>query len=258
MSRDRVACCVRWALVCSCLIGLTSCDDWVGGEPRNPYWSERGWGGPGRHWRGRHRHHWPRPVQDAGADAGLDAGADAGSLDAGVDASAGNAGPGVADAGLDAGISAAANALSDGQLFSIANTLDAVEVDQASAALGSASDADVAAFAQQLLDAHEGSRDTGLALASSLGVTLAASSLGDDVRSAGDTRLATLSTPDAGALDAAFIAAELASHGAAIDLLDALIAAADSDAARAHFSVLRSIEQGHLARARELEAASSG
>lgn len=203
-----------------------------------------GWWGGGRRG-GRHR--GPR---DAANDAGarVDAGNDAGE--------ATDAGAGAADAGADASVLA----LTDGQLLLLADTLLLAEVEQAQAAQPFLADADALAYAEQVVVERAAARSTLQALSVALGETLADSAVNDDVRAASDAALDELSGPDAGALDPAdldlaYMASRVAAHTRALELLAAMIGAADAEPLRAQLIVLQAIQTQQLERASAILAA---
>jgi hypothetical protein len=164
---------------------------------------------------------------------------------------AGELGAGAADGGLDPSI----QALSDGQILLVADTLLVGSTDAASAARAGLADPEALAFAEQLLDQYVPARGTLRALGQALGTAPAESTVAAAARGANDALLEPLSAVDAGALDVPFINSQLAAHGRALEQLAQLIAAADAPPLRAQLSVLQALEQANLERAQAIAAA---
>jgi predicted outer membrane protein len=242
---------------------LPGCDDLFDDRPQR---SDGFWragsrdDGPGRGERGR----WHRRGRgaSAGADAGVaDAGVNGGIGDAGGPGSGSGvppAGGGDAGAGAgaaDAGLDRAVQALSDGQLLLVADTLLVGSTDAATRALASLADTGALGFAEQLLDEYTAARGTLAALAQAIGVNPIASDIATGVRGVNDAALAELVATDAGSLDGPFINSQVAAQTRALSLLPQLIAAADAPALRAQLIVLQALEQANLGRAQALAAA---
>jgi uncharacterized protein DUF4142 len=251
-------------------IGAIGCDELRGEHPERDGWfvpgrgsGERGAFGRGGRERGGFWHHGRGP---RGAGSPVDAGADAGAADAGDAADGGTAA--VADAGgdaasasgpvADAGVDAAVAALGDDQLVLLADTLLAGELDRAGTALPSLADADVLAFAESSSDELQAARATLATLAAAIDLSPAASGVADDVRADNDGALEPLAAPDAGGLDAVFLTSQTGASSRALELLEPMIAAADSPELRAELVVLRALQRQLSDRARELGAALGG
>jgi hypothetical protein len=259
-------------------VPLAGCEDIDGrrsdrsGDFREGSFRSDGWRGRGSRdrdgfWHGRHGRGARGGANDAG-DAGLDdAGVDdAGAADgAGLTADAGLGGSAAstgADAGLgavaagvaDAGLAPGIQALSDGQILQVADTLLGGSIDQMNATLSLLGDAGVLGFAEQTLAEDSAARSTLSALRDVIGASPADSAVADEARTINDAALQELAVPDAGAIDARFMSAQLAAEARDLALLGQLLGAADAPVLRAQLVVLQALRQAQLERARAIAA----
>jgi hypothetical protein len=207
-------------------------------------------------WHGRHGRGAPDGASDAG-DAGLDdAGLDdAGAgltADAGVGGSASSTG---ADAGAAAALDPNIQALSDGQILQVADTLLDGSIDRMNASLSLLSDAAVLVFVEQTLAEDSAAQSTLGALTAAVDATPSDSAVADDTRTANEAVLQELGALDAGAIDARFMSAQLLAEERDLALLGQLIAAADAPVLRAQLVVLQALRQARLGRAQGIAAA---
>jgi hypothetical protein len=210
----------------------------------------------------RHHRHGRAGAEDrdSGADGGSDAG-DAGlTLGASADASAAassGAGAGLVDAGnpsADAVLDPTVQALSDGQILLVVDTLLGGSIDQASAALPRLVDSDVLGYAGQIVDEDGSARDTLATVAGVIGASPAESAVAENERAAIQGELTPLVEPDAGTLDNVFIAAQITALTRTLPLIEQLAAAADAPVLRAQLVVLHAVEQARLERATQIAA----
>jgi len=177
-------------------------------------------------------------VGTAGGTTGTSATADAGAGDAGSGA---------------AGI-ASAQALDDGQIVFVVDTLNAGEVDQARAAMPRLASDDVRAFAQQMIDDHEPARDALIQLAEAQNIDPELSDVADQLREQSAQVVASLLSAPGDSIDAAYIDSQVVAHEQALGLLSAMGQVADSDALRTQITELSTDVQGHLDNARQLQS----
>jgi hypothetical protein len=233
------------------------------GDPRDGRQSARDFPRHRRHGRGA------ADARDTGAGAGADAGGagDAGDAgDAGLSvggdaatAASSGANAGLVDAGAstptaDAGADPAVQALNDGQILLVIDTLLGGSIDQAAAALPSLVDADTIGFAEQIVDEDTAARDTLAAVANAIGASPAESAVAASARATIAGVLEQLVEPDAGALDGAFIDTQIAALTRTLPLMEQLAEAADAPVLRAQLVVLHAVEQARLERARQIAA----
>ena len=200
----------------------------------------------------------------AGATAGTGGSAGAtGGTAAGAGGSAGTIGNATgttaSDAGADAGGAAAAAAtdLEDGQILFVVDTINAGEVDQARAALPGLEDDAIRAYAQLMIEEHEPARDRLLTLAETQDIALAASPVATELRDQSEVIISQLLALSGDALESAYLDAQVTAHGQALQLIDAMIPAADSEPLDAELTQLRGSVAGHLESAQQLRDATS-
>lgn len=202
-------------------------------------------------------------VPDASARGSGSSALDAGAADAGAAAAAALPDAGLGDAGSasDAGESPE-QALSDAQILRVADTLDAIEIDQAQAVLPLLGGPELQTFAQEMLDQHQLARDSWSVLAGALDLVPVDSALADELQADAAGTLQQLLRADPELLPALYLSTEVADHDRAIELLNELIGAADADTLRAQLTVWRTIASDHRAAAEQLAtdlaASSSG
>jgi putative membrane protein len=172
-------------------------------------------------------------------------------------AAAGAAGQGTAVASPDAGVgsdgetpslSADAGAvdLSDGQILTVANTLNAGEVEQAQAALPRLVDENVQAFANDMVTEHTAAQQDLQSFAQTH------SELATQLANRGAANVAALTAAPAESVDALYIDQQVSAHGEALQLIDQLIDAVDAPLLEAQLVTLRSSVAAHRNRASEL------
>jgi putative membrane protein len=151
-----------------------------------------------------------------------------------------------ADAGLggDAGV-ALAEALRDGQIVYVVDTLNAGEVEQAQSALPRLEDDAVRSFAQLMIEEHQRARETLSAFARQQGIGLEGSDAANLVRARSLRVEREIGDASAGDVDRVYIDSQVAAHADAAGLLDNLIDAADSVALQAELTQLRLNVLGH-------------
>jgi len=175
-----------------------------------------------------------------------------------VDGAVDEADAGAPDAAAaDAGANVAA-ALGDGQIVTVADVLNASEVEQAQAVLPRLQNDAVRAFAQIMIEEHQAARDGLGTLATEQQIAAANSDVADQLRAQSQQVQSELAAVADAQLDAAYLETQVTAHGEAEALLADLSAAADSPALAAQLSQLRLNVQGHLQSASALRASLQG
>ena len=165
----------------------------------------------------------------------------------------GSAGPASSsDAGVPSGDAGPASALEDAQVLYAADTLNAGEVEEARAVLPKLMNDDVREFAQQMLDEHGAARDRLLQLAGDQTISPSDSDLADELRSKSQSNIESLLGADRSTSDALYIQLQVSEHVDALELLDQLASAADSEPLRQELIAERASVETHLERARAL------
>lgn len=156
--------------------------------------------------------------------------------------------------GADAGaaVTAAAADLNDGQILFVVDTINAGEVDQARAALPGLEDEAARGYAQLMIEEHEPARDRLLELAEGEDIALEASEVATQLREQSEQVILSLLSLSGDELEQTYVESQVTAHTAALQLIDAMLPAADSDALDAELTQLRASVAGHLDAADEL------
>ena len=167
----------------------------------------------------------------------------------GADADEGGNG-GMGGAGGDAAIAS----LSDAQILLVLDTLNHGEVEEAYAALPRLGDADVEAFAQMMIDDHGMARQTVAATADAVDLEPQPSQLQMMLAHESEEHVAKLRSTKTPALDATYMAMQVAAHADALQLLDELDDVADAPQLTTLIADLTTSVQQHYDAAVEIEA----
>ncbi len=151
-----------------------------------------------------------------------------------------------------AALASAAQQLDDAQIVYVADTLNAGKVEQANTALPRLNNEDVRTFAQRMADEHSAARDQLSQLAAQQGLAPGASGLADTLHLQNETAVKRLARTRNLSVDLEYIRSQVAAQQLALVVVDALSAAADSEALRAQLTTLSGQVAEHRATAVEL------
>jgi putative membrane protein len=192
-----------------------------------------------------------------GASAGMSAGTSATSTGTATGAQSGGAG-GSTGTDPDAGAAAdnpppnPAADLNDAQMVFVLDTINAGEIDQARAALPGLEDEAVRAYAQLMIEEHEPARNRLLQLAQTEDIGLESSDVATQLRDESEEIIDDLLARSGDDLERTYLQAQVTGHQQALQLIDAMIPAADSDALDGELGQLRASVAAHLEAAQQL------
>jgi len=149
--------------------------------------------------------------------------------------------------------------LTDPQIVKVLEAVDSAEIEQAKIAQKKSKNPKVKKFAQQMIQHHTKSKQKGTQLARKAKLTPEDSVVATTLTGAATQQLEQLKGADAASIDALYIEGQVQQHQQVNDLISAqLIPAASNDQLKTMLADVRTMVEGHITQAKEIQAGISG
>jgi putative membrane protein len=146
--------------------------------------------------------------------------------------------------------------LTDAQITKILEAVDTGEIEQAKIAQKKAKHPRVKKFAQQMIQHHTKAKQKGTTLAKKAQITPEDSAVAAQLTGKATAQLDALKTAEGGEFDALYMQGQATQHQEVLDLVNAqLMPAATNDALKSHLAETRTMVEGHIAQANEIQQA---
>ena len=146
-------------------------------------------------------------------------------------------------------------ALSDGQILKVTETVNSGEIEQAKLARTKAKNAEVKAFAAHMISEHTKANQESKSLAKKAKLQPEDSPAASEVGAKGASTLETLKATDKDGFDRAYVDAQVTQHQDVLTLIsEQLLPSATDEQLKAQLEKTRGLVEGHLAKARDLQA----